>query len=114
VSSLKIDNVVKIASTSYGDSGYLFRGRELFFRNGTFTKGLGNVEVSYTAGYSIVPEDLAQAICEVVVANWKTKDQLGWSSKSLAGESISISLDLNAYSKRVKQIVDSYSNILPL
>jgi uncharacterized phiE125 gp8 family phage protein len=115
VSSLKIDNVAKVASTSYGDGGYLFRGREIFFRDGTrFTRAIGNVEVAYTAGYATIPSDLSQAICEVVVTNYKTKDSLGWSSKSLAGETISINLSLKAYSERCLEVLNDYRNVLPL
>lgn len=115
VSSLKIDNVTKVAEVSYADGGYKFSGRRIIFRDGTcFTRGLGNIEIAYTAGYSTVPEDIAQAVAEVVVTNWKTKDQLGWSSKSLAGESISVNISLKAYSERSRQVIDSYRDVLPL
>jgi hypothetical protein len=118
VSSLKINNVAKSALVDYGDGGFIFRGREVGFQNASdkFTLGIANVAISYTAGYATdaVPSDLEQAVVEMVVVNYQNKDKLGWVSKSLAGESVTMQLDQKAMSNSVKLTLQSYMNVLPI
>lgn len=116
ISYVKINGLAQKVTSSFADGGYSFRGRSVYFpgEGNVFKCGLGNVEVSYTAGFSTVPTDIDQAVCEVVMTNYKTKDQLGWSSKSLAGETISVNISLDAYSKRTQKALDAYKNYLPI
>jgi len=45
----------------------------LRLRSGTFTPGIANIEVKYTAGYITIPEDLAQACISFV--GWLYEDR---------------------------------------
>ena len=54
-----------------------------------FTRGNGNVQVGWTAGYVTVPAAVVQATNEMVALRYALRDHQGWSSKSLAGETVS-------------------------
>lgn len=60
-----------------------------------FERGVQNVVVNYTAGYtpitdpdSTIPYDLRQAVVEAISVVFKRRQNLGVSSKTIAGESI--------------------------
>ena len=58
-----------------------------------FDEGIDNVEVVYTGGLSEVPADIDLACCEVVMLRYKSRDRMGVTSKSLAGETITFTND---------------------
>lgn len=72
----------------------------------SFTDGYDNVEISYTAGFAEVPDDVDMACCELVSLRYKTLDRLGVTSKSLAGESISF--NMGDFSEPVKRALEQY------
>lgn len=47
-----------------------------------FIKGIGNVFVTYTAGYETAPLDVQQCICEMVGWAYKYKDRIGMNSST--------------------------------
>ena len=49
-----------------------------------FIPGEGNVQVTYTAGYSAVPFDLQEITIEIVAQNYKRKDWIDLASKALS------------------------------
>lgn len=83
------------ASASYSESGWMDDSRLrkagiLRLRNYVFSAGRGNVAVTYNAGYSTIPDDLAQACIEQVA--WKfresSKRELGMQSHTLKDGSV--------------------------
>lgn len=114
VSLLKVNGVTQRASTSYGDGGYKFTDGAVYFDSGAnrFPVGLRNIEVTYTAGFATVPVDLDQAVIEMVTTDYKNKEHIGWMSKSLAGETVSI--DTKAMSPSVRAVLDTYKEHRPL
>lgn len=89
VQSLKIDGVPIPAAPSVGAAGYRFNETDLVLTGFGFSRGMLNIEVAYTAGFSAVPADLAAACNELVTLKFRTRDKLEISSKSLAGETVS-------------------------
>lgn len=69
--------------------GYVFDELALYLRGYTFARGVMNVRLVYTAGYAEVPQDVKQAVCELVALRFKERDWIGVSSKTLAGETVS-------------------------
>ena len=72
-------------------------GRSIAFRNSpgvlmppysiypyAFTKGQGNILISYIGGYTSVPYDLGEAAMEAVSLAYRRKDWIGLESKSLS------------------------------
>lgn len=49
-----------------------------------FTEGIGNIQITYTAGYAFVPADLEEACIKAVAINYRRKDWQDLISKSLS------------------------------
>lgn len=114
VSVVEINGVAVGANSTWGDGGFAHDGdRSLYFpgEGRVFPVGKRNVKVTYTAGYASVPADLAQAVNELVLSDMKNRDHIGWQSKSLAGETIT--LDLRAMPPSAKSVIDAYRDVLP-
>lgn len=75
-------------------------------------RGRSNVEVTYTAGYAVVPADVEQACIEIVGEAFKRKERIGQLSKTLGGqETIAFSqADMNA---AVRAMLDPYRRVVP-
>jgi uncharacterized phiE125 gp8 family phage protein len=80
-----------VSQSDFTTSGVKFSGRRLIGQNIKFSKGAGNIIISYTAGYAAVPSDIEQACIELVALRYKNGrgERLGVSSKALASESVS-------------------------
>jgi hypothetical protein len=106
ITSLMVNGVEQAASPGYGRGGYFIEqsGRSIAIRPGgsgtvfltnsypsgglpfSFVKGIGNIQVSYTAGYTVVPADL-EFTCRTVCATYtKRKAWLDLKSKSLSAQ----------------------------
>lgn len=77
-----------------------------------FTKGYGNVRISYTAGYESIPSDLEQACIEIVAYAFKGRDRIGLSSKGLAGETTSYLTSEIPDSARA--VINRYMRVVPV
>lgn len=76
---------------------------------GTFNKGLKNIKIVYTAGYSEVPKDLEFLATKWVALILKGKDRIGISSQSGADGSLTVFdqfLDAD-----MKEILYSYRSV---
>ena len=97
-----ITNVYDDPDRSYGadtliDSGDLvYMPNDLAYKivydGGTFTRGIKNLKVEYTAGYETVPYDLEEACLQVVGMFWNNIDKgwLGVIAQTLADGNINI------------------------
>jgi hypothetical protein len=50
----------------------------------TFTKGIQNIQITYTAGYSQVPFDVELECRKMVALNWKKSNWIGQKSQAMA------------------------------
>lgn len=66
-------------------SGYVFSSTELALRGYKFVRGAQNVVFSYTAGYSAIPPELAQACIELVALRYRDRQRIGEISKTVGG-----------------------------
>lgn len=89
VSSVVVDGRSIGPALDVSSPGYRFTKTMLVLNGFAFTKGHGNVSLSYTAGYASIPEDIEQAVIESVLLAFKRRDHLDVSSKGLAGETVS-------------------------
>lgn len=106
VSAVSIDDVA-VPSSSF----YIAGKRTIGLKDGrVFTRGLGNVLVTYTAGYATVPKHVAQAATEMVAFKYRERVRLGESSKSIAGESIT--WDLAEIPASAKVILDHMKEVI--
>lgn len=86
-------------------TGYILTGASLF-RGQMWPKGPANVSVSYIAGYDAVPQDVQQAVVEVVALRYKLKEHIGMTSR--AKGAASDTYDTSDLPEHVKSILDRY------
>lgn len=91
VDSLVIDGVT-IPAEGAAPGYYVDEGVLRLSGSYRFTKGFGNVKLSYQAGFSPVPDAIKQAVIEMTALRLKEIERIGVSSKWLAGESVSYAL----------------------
>src|SRR5438309_1085729 len=89
VAQVIVDGRTIPAQSAFGLPGYRFTDTSLILAGFCFTRGFGNVQVGFTAGYATAPADIAQAVNEWVALRYKERDRIGFQSKSLAGETVS-------------------------
>lgn len=107
VSSLAIDSI------TYEDSDFVFysEGKIKLTDGSVFTKGNQNVEISYTAGYSQIPEDVQLCCVELVAMKFKEidSDRIGVTSQSFGDQSVSFGT--SGLSGELKKILSAYKKI---
>lgn len=110
---LEIDGKSISRQSAFGLPGFRFTHREIILDGGLcFSRGQGNIHVIFAAGYMDVPTDIAQAVNELVGLRYANRDHQGWSSKSLAGEVVSlVTKDMPA---SVATILNQYSRKVPV
>jgi hypothetical protein len=113
VTSVTVDGRSIAAQSAWGAYGFRFTDRAVVLDGGAcFAPGASNVHIVYSAGYAAIPADVAQAVNELVALRFKLSDKLEWSSKSLAGQTVSlITRDMPA---SVTTALKQYQNVVPL
>lgn len=85
---------------------------EYAFAAGTYTFNTGNANESVTMTYGYVPGPIEQAVIEMIGLDMKQRDNLGVTSKSLAGETVSYS-DKNMTAS-VREMLWPYRRMVPV
>lgn len=114
VSLLEIDGKALSAAPSFGAYGYRLTDRSIELTGGAwFCSGANNIHVLFAAGSAVIPSDITQAVNELVALRYQLRgDKIGWTSKSLAGETVSLSQRDMPLS--VATLLKQYSNMVPL
>lgn len=112
VAAVEIDSLSIPAAASWGKTGFSFDTEQIVLSGHCFTRGNSNVRIQFTAGYAMVPDEIAQACNELVTLRFRTRDKLEISSKSLAGETVSFTQkDMPA---SVATVLRNYRLVAPL
>lgn len=106
VELVKVDGQPIRQAAMYGDYGYMFDETRILLNGVNFTRGHGNVEILYTAGYDTPPPELEQVCIETVALRFKERDWTGFNSKSLAGETVSF--DKRSFSPSAVAVLNTY------
>ena len=102
VTAVLVDGRAIPSQASFGVSGYRFTDTAIVLDGYRFARGLGNVQVAWTAGYAAVPPAISQALNEMVALRYALRTSQGVASKSLAGETITFTQrDMPAAAKTV-------------
>ena len=92
VSAVTVDATTVPARSVVGSSGYVIDNDVLCLDGGyRFCRGIKNISITYTAGYSSIPDDLAQACIECCASWYRRRARIDEKSKSVQGEVISYS-----------------------
>lgn len=110
VSGVLIDGVAVPQAVGFG-AGWGLDGNVVYLRNRVFARGLRNVSVTYSAGWAVVPDDIKQATIETAALKYKQKEQSGYTSKSLAGESVAF--DKSDFPESVERVMNNYRKVVP-
>ncbi|MEY2668534.1 MAG: hypothetical protein RJA59_1172, partial [Pseudomonadota bacterium] len=94
-----------------GVSGYFLAGNVIKLRDQFVTEGVGNVSISYRAGYELtaIPSEVRQVVTEVAALMYRERDRVGIQSKTLGGEPVSF---YYAPPARVVSTVEAYRRAL--
>jgi hypothetical protein len=65
--------------------GYVFSPTQLAIRGYYFTRRPQNIVITYTAGYTTTPPEIAQACIELVALRYRERTRIGEVSKSVGG-----------------------------
>jgi hypothetical protein len=77
-----------------------------------FTRRPQNVVITYTAGYTTTPPDIAQACIELVARHYRERTRIGEVSKALGtGETVTFSQ--KDMSDSVKTLLSQYRAVMP-
>ena len=108
VASLVVDGEAIAARPDVASDGYVIDDETSIVLCGSwFATGTQNVVLTYTAGYTSIPTDVEQAVVKMVALQFRDRDRVGQSSRSMQGESVSYGdAPVLAY---WRSVVDSYS-----
>ncbi|HVC50971.1 MAG TPA: hypothetical protein VND87_03010 [Stellaceae bacterium] len=115
VLSLSIDGLAIPPAPSGGGygPGYVFTATELAVRGYVFTRRAQNVIVSYTAGYTATPPDIAQACIELVCQRYRERTRIGEAARALSGGEI-VTYTQKDMSDDVKLLLSQYRLVAPV
>lgn len=111
VASLTIGTDTIPAGVAVGTpAGYYFDANRLMLNGYRFWRGLGNVQIQYTAGYASVPLDVQQACNELVALRYKERKHFDQRSEGgVAGQTTTFFVgDLRPSTKLV---LDRYKRV---
>jgi hypothetical protein len=95
-----------------GNDGWvLIDGARVELQGGAyaFTAGVGNVSITYDAGFDMVPAEVADAVILLVAWRFRERDRLGQTSKTIGGETVGYSREpIPLYAQKV---IDLYRKV---
>jgi hypothetical protein len=113
VQSLTIDGQPIPAASSAAAAGYRFSSTQLSLRGYRFEPGPQNVAIAYTAGYSTIPPDIAQACIDLVALRYRERTRIGEASRSLGGVE-TVAYSQKDMSEAVKTLLQQYRLVAPV
>ena len=82
MSALTINGTTVPVSSAYDSNGYYIDGNALKLRGLWVPSGQGNVSVTYTAGYSSVPQDIQSCVTKIAATLYREPSRLGRQSET--------------------------------
>jgi hypothetical protein len=115
VSFVSIDGMPIPAAPNDGGygAGYVFTPTVLALIGYRFTRRRQNVIIRYTAGYTVIPPDIAQACIELVCLRYRERTRIGEVSKQLGGGE-TVSYSQKDMSDDVRTLLMQYRAVAPV
>jgi hypothetical protein len=113
--SLSIDGIAIPPAADNGGfgAGYVFSPTELTLRGYVFTRRPQNVVIIYTAGYLIIPPDIAQACIDLVCLRYRERTRIGEVSRATGGTE-TVTYSQRDMSEHVKLLLSQYRLVTPV
>ena len=93
--------------------GYLFTPTQLVIRGYAVPRKAGCVTLQYTAGYSVIPPDLAQACIELVAMRYRERSRIGEVARAIGGGE-TVSYSQKDMSDSTKTLIQAYRAVAPI
>jgi hypothetical protein len=115
VLSLSIDGLAIPPAPDNGGfgAGYVFSPTELALRGYVFTRRPQNVAITYTAGYPVIPPDIAQACIDLVCLRYRERTRIGEVSRATGGTE-TVTYSQRDMSEHVKLLLSQYRLVTPV
>jgi hypothetical protein len=113
VLSLSIDGQAIPPASSSWAAGYNFSATQLSVRGYWFNYGAQNVVITYTAGYSTTPPEIAQACIELAALRYRERSRVGELSRSLGGAE-TVTYSQKDLSDAIKTLLQRYRVVSPI
>jgi hypothetical protein len=110
VASVTVDGVSVSPSIQPSVAGFLWDSRRVLLRGYVFKRGVQNVQVAYTAGYSALPLDLKQAAIEAFALAYRQRTHIGEKSNSMGGQ-VTLGFDMSDVPDRSLAVFNQYRRI---
>ena len=104
---------IAVLSTFAAQAGYLFTPTQLVIRGYAVPRKAGCVTLHYTAGYSIIPPDLAQACIELVALRYRERSRVGEVARAIGGGE-TVSYSQKDMSESIKILIQQYRVVEPI
>jgi hypothetical protein len=106
VSLVTVDSGIIPPAASDTASGFVFDDSTIYLRGYTFTKGIQNVGVSYTAGLASIPTELEHAALEACIYWLKRREYVGQDIVNLGNQTVTF--DKADIPTSVRNVLDQY------
>lgn len=112
VQASPVTAVASVVVDGQAVTGFTFDSETILLPEGkVFTRGTGNVVVTYTAGFVPTPPDLAQACVEVVALRFKERDRIGITTQALAQGNTTFARE--QFPPHILAVLNSYRRVTP-
>ena len=115
VTAFNVKGIAVPQSTGFAVQGWVIdgTGRSISLRSGLgFWRGVQNINLQYSAGYSVTPADVTQAANIMVLQNYKRRKYLDEASRAMAGGAGTIRFRDWYMPPEVERVVQAYSRTL--
>lgn len=112
VSQVSIDGQSIPAVVNAGDAGYVYTPTAVKLVGYRFSRGMNNVILGYTAGYTSIPFDVAQITVELAARKYKERDRIGIQSKTIGPEVVSFKV--SDLTDEFKSLLRQYQKVVPV
>ena len=107
VQSVTVDGAPVPARETWDGTGYVVQGDKVRLVGSVFTCGVSNVEVTYTAGWATVPEDVQGAVCELAAMKYRQRDSIGVFSRAVVGQEQTM-YQTASLPVQIQRVIDNY------
>jgi hypothetical protein len=93
-------------------AGFYFTDTVLVLNGYRFRRGYANVQVSYTAGFDPIPDEIEQACIELITFRYREKDRTGKASEGMAQQTTAFVI--KDVPPAVKTMLDNLCRVIPV
>jgi Phage gp6-like head-tail connector protein len=103
---------IAAVSTFASRAGYLFTPTQIVIRGYAMPRKAGCVTLQYTAGYAVIPPELAQACIELVALRYRERSRVGEIARAIGGGE-TVSYSQKDMSDAIKTLIQQYRVVMP-